>query len=136
MFIDTSALVAVLTVEEERDAFALAIKNSQTKIISGLVRLETVMAMTRKTDLKPERNSRALDLLVSTMNINYVALTEAISALAIEAFGKYGKGQEHPAQLNLSDCMSYAAAKFYRQPLLFKGNNFPKTDAKLVKLKP
>lgn len=43
------------------------------------------------------------------------------------AFLTYGKGR-HPARLNLSDCFSYAAAKFLDAPLLFVGNDFAQTD--------
>jgi ribonuclease VapC len=51
---------------------------------------------------------------------------EAETALA--AFSRYGKGRGHPAQLNLGDCFAYAVAKNYRTSLLFKGEDFSKTD--------
>lgn len=48
--------------------------------------------------------------------------------LAVQAFADYGKGRGHPAQLNLADCLSYACAKNRKLPLLYKGNDFAKTD--------
>ena len=39
----------------------------------------------------------------------------------------YGKGR-HPAGLNFADCLSYALAKRSGEPLLFKGEDFAKTD--------
>ena len=47
---------------------------------------------------------------------------------AFDAFRRYGKGQGHPAQLNILDCAAYALAKIRSEPLLFKGNDFEKTD--------
>jgi ribonuclease VapC len=51
-----------------------------------------------------------------------------MSQAAFEAFRRYGKGQGHPAQLNILDCAAYALAKVRGEPLLFKGNDFEKTD--------
>ena len=47
---------------------------------------------------------------------------------ALEAFDRYGKGNQHPAQLNLGDCFAYAQAKLSGAALLFKGEDFSKTD--------
>ena len=47
--------------------------------------------------------------------------------VARHAFRAYGKGR-HPAGLNFGDCFGYALAKFTGQPLLFKGNDFARTD--------
>lgn len=135
MFIDTSALIAILDGEPEAADLALAIQEAQIKIISGLVRLETVMALTRIDRANPQRNLQAMNLFVTSAGIECVPINEEISDLAIQAFAKYGKGRGHPAQLNLSDCMSYATAKHYGQPLLFKGNDFPHTDAVMVSLR-
>jgi len=48
--------------------------------------------------------------------------------VAFDAFRRYGKGQGHPAQLNIVDCIAYALARVRAEPLLFKGNDFGKTD--------
>ena len=55
---------------------------------------------------------------------------EAQTALA--AFSRFGKGRGHPAQLNLGDCFAYAMAKNHRLALLFKGEDFDKTDIRLA----
>jgi ribonuclease VapC len=47
---------------------------------------------------------------------------------AFDAFRRYGKGQGHPAQLNIVDCAVYALAKVRSEPLLFKGGDFDRTD--------
>jgi ribonuclease VapC len=48
--------------------------------------------------------------------------------VALEAFARYGKGRGHPARLNLGDCFMYAQAKVSDASLLFKGQDFSKTD--------
>lgn len=52
-------------------------------------------------------------------------------ALARDAYSRFGKGH-HPAGLNLGDCCSYALARFASEPLLYKGNDFSKTDIESV----
>jgi ribonuclease VapC len=60
--------------------------------------------------------------------VNTVALTAADGDTALQAFDRYGKGRSHPAQLNLADCFAYAVAKNRGVPLLFRGDDFDKTD--------
>jgi ribonuclease VapC len=57
-----------------------------------------------------------------------VPFDETQAGLADIAFQRYGKGQGHPAQLNLGDCVVYALAKFLQEPLLFIGDDFVQTD--------
>ena len=47
--------------------------------------------------------------------------------LGLEAYAHYGKGR-HPAKLNMGDCFAYACAKSHKAKLLFKGDDFTKTD--------
>lgn len=51
-----------------------------------------------------------------------------MAQVAFEAFRRYGKGQGHPAQLNIVHCAVYALAKMHAEALLFKGSDFEKTD--------
>ena len=48
--------------------------------------------------------------------------------IARQAYRDYGKGSGHPAGLNFGDCFSYALAREKREPILFKGEDFSKTD--------
>jgi ribonuclease VapC len=60
--------------------------------------------------------------------ITLVPVGEKMVSLAVKAFADYGKGRGHPAQLNLADCLSYACAKALGMPLLYKGQDFARTD--------
>jgi ribonuclease VapC len=52
--------------------------------------------------------------------------------LARQAYADFGEGR-HPAGLNFGDCFSYALAIASGEPLLFKGNDFSKTDVKVAR---
>jgi ribonuclease VapC len=60
--------------------------------------------------------------------IRTMPITEKETGIALAAFARYGKGCGHPARLNLGDCFAYAMAKSYQTTLLFKGDDFGKTD--------
>jgi ribonuclease VapC len=57
-----------------------------------------------------------------------VSITQEDAQAALVAFARYGKGRSHPARLNMGDCFAYAAARTRGMPLLYKGNDFTRTD--------
>jgi ribonuclease VapC len=128
MFVDTSVFVALLADEPDADRFAEKIATATTPITSGLVMLESAMRLSSLLDLDPVFIEERIRILLDEANIAIVSIDGAIAKVAVAAFATYGKGRGHPAQLNLADCMSYACAHVYRVPLLFKGNDFLKTD--------
>ena len=128
MFIDTSVFVSLLIGEADSTGFADAIEVAPQRYTSGLVRLETVMVTATRLDTEPGIVSAAFDSLLADTLTTVVPITDAIARLATEAFARYGKGRGHPAQLNLADCLSYACARAYTVPLLYKGDDFGHTD--------
>ena len=71
--------------------------------------------------------STAVDNFVADYEIDIIPFDAALSDLAFEAYGRYGKGR-HPARLNMGDCAAYALAKARGWPLLYKGEDFSGTD--------
>ncbi len=126
MVIDSSALIAILLGEPEAEPFALAIGSDPKRLISVFTALEASIVIEAK---KGESGGRELDLLVHQARIEIVPLTVEQFEMARTAWRNYGKGR-HPAGLNIGDCCSYALAKCAGEPLLFKGNDFSKTDAR------
>lgn len=124
MVIDTSALIAILLGEPEAEIFARQIADDPKRLISAFSLLETSIVIEAK---KGDSGGRELDLLIHRAGINLVAMDAEQSELARAAWRKYGKGR-HPAGLNIGDCCSYALSKYSGEPLLFKGNDFSKTD--------
>jgi len=128
MFIDTSVIVALLAGEPEADGFANRISEAKARFTSGLVILEASMRLSTMLDIDPVKVEARIAALIETAGISVVPINAGIAKRAVAAFALYGKGRGHPAQLNLADCMSYACAKAYRVPLLFKGEDFARTD--------
>ncbi len=69
-----------------------------------------------------------LDRFLAYPRIQIIDFDERHLGVARRAFDQFGKGQKHPAQLNFGDCMAYAIAKVHGAPLLYKGDDFRKTD--------
>lgn len=84
------------------------------------------------TSGKNQKGLTEIHALLNSLAIEIIAFTPAMAKLATEAFLKYGKGSGHSAQLNFGDCKAYAASKVEGLPLLFKGEDFAKTDVEQV----
>jgi ribonuclease VapC len=121
--IDTSALFAIAAAELERSAF-IDILDAEKAITSTVTYVETIMVLTGRS----RRLGRGrVDDLMQEFAIEIVSVDRRVADVAVDAFERYGKGR-HPAGLNLSDCFSYALARSRNLPLLFKGDDFAKTD--------
>ncbi|OWJ56376.1 type II toxin-antitoxin system VapC family toxin [Inquilinus limosus] len=128
MFIDTSAIVALLAGEPDAARYADLIGQTETRLTSGLVILEAAMRLSSMLDLDPILVETRIRGLLDDASIAVVPIDGETATAAVAAFAAYGKGRGHPAQLNLADCMSYACARTHGVPLLFKGDDFSKTD--------
>lgn len=128
MFVDASAIVAILTREPEADVLADVLETAQSPITSPIAMFEATLGLCRKRHASVDEAEKDVGDFLKLTGIRAVAITEADAATALAAFARYGKGQRHPAQLNLGDCFAYAVAKNQRTALLFKGEDFDKTD--------
>ena len=133
MFVDTSAFVAIFTEEPDCDFYADAIRKSDAAVTSPLVKLETVMVLTKFFGGSVDASRRVLDQFIETAMIQTVSLDDQIGDISIDAFKKFGKGQNNSAKLNLADCLHYAVAKKLGMPILCKGSDFSETDLKILR---
>jgi ribonuclease VapC len=131
MFIDTSAIVAVICGEREAGRISKLLEKARGAISSPLVRLETSMVLAQRLNVAPSVAEDLFDDFLEQANVSIVPITDEIGRLAVAAFETYGKGR-HPARLNLSDCFSYAVAKSLKLKIIFIGNDFSKTDLKIA----
>jgi ribonuclease VapC len=127
IFADSSAIVAILLREDEASFFSTILKTATRCLTSPAVRVETSMIVSTRRDVTPSLAQDYFDVLASEAGLTEVAIDEQTGRLAVECFARYGKGR-HPAQLNFGDCLSYACAKAHGASLLFKGDDFTKTD--------
>ena len=124
MVIDTSALLAILQDEPEQRAFSEAIEAADARAISTATFVETSLVL----DVRFGADAvRELDLLIDRASIDILPVDLEQARVARRAFAVYGKGR-HRAGLNFGDCFAYALASVLDEPLLYKGDDFRRTD--------
>ena len=128
MFVDASAIVAVLTGEPDADALADTLETAHAPITSAVSVFEATLGVCRKRHASVAEAQADVAEFLATAGVRTVSITTREAEAALDAFSRYGKGRGHPAQLNMGDCFAYAVAKTYRTALLFKGDDFSKTD--------
>lgn len=127
MFIDASALTAILTSEQDARELLARMQNSNERLTSPLAIWETTIAVARQLGLEIADAQLAVEDFLKLVNVEVRAVPAEARVLAIDAYARYGKGR-HPAALNFGDCFAYACARAAKAPLLYKGDDFPQTD--------
>ena len=123
MVVDTSAVVAILAGERDASSLGMALSSALAPVMSATNYVELILvALSRGIAGRIE-----VDDTLADAAIEIVPVSSEQARLAVTAFERYGKGR-HPARLNYGDCFAYALAKERREPLLFKGNGFGRTD--------
>jgi ribonuclease VapC len=124
MVVDTSAIVAILFSESDARLHADALSSAARRLISAVTRVELAFVVEGR---KGESGRADLERLLAAGAFEVVAVTHDQTARAIDAFRRFGRGR-HPASLNIGDCFAYALAAAMGEELLFKGNDFARTD--------
>lgn len=125
MVIDTSALFAIVLDEPEAALFLDLLLQPRRPIISAGTMIEIAAVATRRFG---RRLDGRLDHALASIAPETVAVTPAHATIGRDAYHRFGLGTGHPAKLNFGDCFAYALAKATGEPLLFKGEDFSKTD--------
>ena len=124
MIVDTSAVIAILTAEDDAAIYAQAIADANVRRLSAASYLECGIVLDTQRDPVV---SRSLDELLAEAKFVIEPVTEHQARLARRAYADFGKGSGHSAGLNFGDCLSYALALDTREPLLWKGDDFGHT---------
>ena len=125
MVVDTSAIIAILKAEPEAEAFLVKISGVSLCRLSAASFVEIGLVTSRD---QTGTYYQAFETLLQNFAVRIEPVSERQARIAVEAFLRYGKGTGHPAGLNYGDCFSYALAADMGEPLLFKGNDFSRTD--------
>lgn len=121
MIVDTSALIAILRKEPDWEALLNKLLAAPVARMSAGTLIETRLVAER------EGGTADLAVLMAQARVQVVPVDQAQADAAHDGFLRYGKGR-HPAALNLGDLFAYGLAKATGEPLLFKGNDFARTD--------
>jgi ribonuclease VapC len=123
MVIDTSAVLAILLGEPEEQEMAEAMAAADRLVLSAVSLVEIAMvALSRRPTTLAE-----IEHQLTSWGIEIAPVGVVQARLAAEGFARFGRGR-HPARLNFGDCFAYALAKERGEPLLFKGEDFARTD--------
>ena len=126
MIVDSSALVAILREEPEREVLREKLLFAEKAPRMASVNfLETAIVIDAKRDAV---TSRRLDDLIEKFGIEIVSVTPEHARIARDAYRDFGRGSGHPAKLNFGDSIAYALARSESEPLLFVGYDFIHTD--------
>jgi ribonuclease VapC len=128
MFVDASAIVAILTGEPEAAMLQATLEQATLPITSSIAVYEATLGVFRKRLGTVQESSQDVHDFLREAGIRLVAIAPDASDGALDAFARYGKGRGHKAQLNMGDCFAYAVAKAHGTSLLFKGEDFGLTD--------
>ena len=124
MIVDTSAVLAILFGEREARRCDEAIAQAPRCRMSAVSFLEAAIVLESRSGAEA---GHELDAFLEAAAIDLAPVTPDQAAAARRAWRRFGKGN-HPAGLNFGDCFSYALAEAVREPLLFKGEDFARTD--------
>src|ERR1700687_517113 len=127
MFIDGSALTALLSDEDEARELLARLQQTGTRLTSPLAVWEAAIAVARVLDLPIAAAAEAVESYLALMEITMVGVPPETARMALDAFDRYGKGR-HTACLNFGDCFGYACARHLGQPGTFEGADFPQPD--------
>ena len=124
--VDSSAIVAIALDEPEADAFSEALAKASRRVMSAATYLECAMVLLVRFGSRSEFDRWLDERLIDIRPVDH-----ALAQLAADAFIRFGKGR-HPAGLNFGDCFAYALAQSLGARLLFKGDDFSRTDILLA----
>ncbi|HEX3970054.1 MAG TPA: type II toxin-antitoxin system VapC family toxin [Stellaceae bacterium] len=126
MVIDASAIGAILFNEPEAAAFEQKIADDPIRLLSAATLVEATIIIESRLG---GAGSREFELWLVRAGVEVVAVDAEQTDIACRGWRRFGKGR-HPASLNYGDCFTYALAVARDEPLLFKGDDFAKTDVK------
>ncbi len=123
MIVDSSAIMAIL--EDEAAAPALL-----DAALAGPLRMSTATWLEAAivADQRSASHGERFDELLAALHVELVPVTTRDALLARRAYRRYGRGSGSPARLDYGDCFAYALAVTSGEPLLFTGEDFPRTD--------
>jgi ribonuclease VapC len=128
IFVDSSAIVAILTADPDAAALGAKLESDRERISAGHVVLEASTRLGSLFGVTPVAADGLVTRLLREAEITVVPITEDLGHAAVAAFDRYGRGRGAGGNLNFGDCLSYACAKAHNARLLHKGHDFAQTD--------
>jgi ribonuclease VapC len=127
MFLDASAIVAILVIEEDGPVLQQKLEEADRAYTSGMAIYEATLGIARVLNISIGAARDDVRRFIVAARVKIIAISADIGYAALSAFERFGRGR-HPARLNMGDCFAYACARALSVPLLYKGDDFSQTD--------
>jgi ribonuclease VapC len=131
IFVDASALISIVSQEADALGLAAVLEAEETRLCSPISVWQTVAGLCRTHIFSVASAQARVRDIGQILRLQMVPIGEREHELALQAYAQFGKGR-HPAGLNMRDCFAYACAKAQHAALLFKGDDFSKTDIRIA----
>ena len=126
MFLDASAIVAVIARESDSIELANRIRAARRVHTSPVALYEAILGLARARQMTVADARTAVEEFVSQSRAQIIPITPEIGQVAIEAFERFGAGGiRRGSTWGIALPMR---ARSLRVPLLRKGADFPQTD--------
>ena len=127
LFVDASALVGMLALETGYEELADTLDAADQRLTSAMAIWEATIALSVGRGIMMDLARQDVAAFLDARGIQVVDIGERDGEIALDAHRRFGKGR-HPARLNMGDCFAYACAKANGARLLYKGDDFSRTD--------
>jgi ribonuclease VapC len=127
MFLDASAIVAIIAREADAELLAGRIGGAATTYTSPIAVCEAVLGLARAGGMSFDNAGSLLDDFLDQASVRIVPITSETGRAAVAAFDSYGRGR-HAAALNMGGCFAYACARELGVRLVYQGNDFALAD--------
>lgn len=129
MIVDTSALVAILKLEDGWQELGQALWGEDNILPAPVVTELNLVTSKAGNEADPEVQRLLSRLLDQESRVE--PYTPADAELSTEAHRRYGRGSGRGGTLNLLDVMVYCMARRLGRPILCTGRDFATTDAQI-----
>lgn len=127
LFVDASALIAIVANEPEAESLARQIFVDDDPLWSPLSCWESISGLRRALGISARQARDEIEAWAASRPLRLVEIGDAERRIALDAFERYGKSID-PTGLNFGDCFAYACARTNNARLLYKGDDFAQTD--------
>lgn len=127
MFLDSSALVSLLTLDAEAEALSCRMERHNRRITSPMVVAEAAIGLSTAYNIDPGAAQEQIVEYLRRMAIKIEMIPASASSRALKAWTRYRKDKDEGG-LNLGHCFTIAMAELYREPILYSGDTFARTD--------
>jgi ribonuclease VapC len=128
MVVDASAIISILTEEDDGLVLSARLGAADDPVTQPVSLYEAATAIMRLRRYADDEAWTMIERFLSDSGVVPTDITPDLARRAVAAFSVYGKASGHPARLNMGDCFTYALAASLDRPILYKGDDFARTD--------